>query len=212
MSVAPVTPESATRVAPERHDGDAMPRVTIITTSIEGREELLAEAAETVQAQSEDCAHLIYLDSERHGPAFGRNLLLDRVQTEYVGFLDDDDLLDATHVEALMGLLANGEVKPDLAWSRCRTWAAPGQTAPRVMQTMRPDYRALMRDGSRNFIPVTVIARTDSVRRAGSFRPEDRYEDYELWRRMLNDGMLFAYHPFVTWTYRFLGQNRTWQP
>jgi glycosyltransferase involved in cell wall biosynthesis len=189
-----------------------MPRVTIITPSIEGREELLVEATESVLAQSEEVAHLIWLDTEREGPAVCRNRLLERVQTEWVGFLDDDDLLDSQHVAALMALLDNGSVKPDLAWSRCRTWSAPGVEAARILQTMRPDYRALLRDGSRNFIPVTVIARTEAIREAGCFDPSDRYEDYELWRRMLRAGMTFAYHPFATWTYRFLGENRTWEP
>jgi hypothetical protein len=139
-----------------------------------------------------------------------RTALLSIVQTEWVGFLDDDDLLDSEHVEALMALLADGGAGPDLAWSRCRTWAAPGVEAARIMQTMRPDYRALLRDGSRNFIPVTVIARTESIRRAGGFRPGDRYEDHALWQRMLGAGMSFAYLPRATWTYRFTGGNRTW--
>lgn len=189
-----------------------LPRVTIITPSIEGREELLVEATATVVSQTEEVAHLVWLDAEREGPAIVRNRLLDLVQTEWVGFLDDDDLLDPAHVASLMALLSGGEGLPDLAWSRCRTWAAPGVEAPRIMQAMRPDYRALLRNGSRNFIPVTVIARTESIREAGRFDSADRYEDYELWRRMLGaQRMSFAYLPVVTWTYRFFGANRTWR-
>lgn len=208
MSVAPVTREGDREATPTLPDD--MPRVTILTPTIEGRESLLADAADSVRAQTEEAAHLIYLDTEREGPAAIRQRLLDRVQTEFVGFLDDDDLLDPEHVAVLMALLANGAKHPDLAWSRCRTRAAPGVEAARIMQTMRPDYRALQREGARNFIPVTVVARTESIRRAGGFRVEDRYEDFELWRRMLGLGMTFAYHPFATWTYRFLGENRTW--
>lgn len=205
-----MTRERDMGVAPPRQDDD-MPRVTIITPSIEGREELLVEATATVISQTEEVAHLVWLDAAREGPAVCRQRLLDRVQTEWVGFLDDDDLLDPHHVEVLMALL-DSPARPDLAWSRCRTWNAEGVEAARIMQTMRPDYRALQRDGSRNFIPVTVVARTDSIRAAGGFRAADRYEDYELWRRMLGLGQKFVYHPFATWTYRFLGENRTWHP
>lgn len=184
-----------------------VPRVTILTPTIEGREELLTEACLSVIAQTEEVAHLVLLDTERIGPAAARNLLLDRVQSEWVGFLDDDDLLDATHVEALMALLDGSEC--DLAWPRCRTVFADGVPIIRIAQGLRPDYAQLVRPGARNFIPVTVIARTESIRAAGGFDPADRYEDYELWCRMLRLGQRFVHHPHATWTYRFLGENRT---
>lgn len=204
-------------VAPLSLVGDAdatptledVPRVTILTPTIEGREGLLVEAVESVRAQTEEVAHLVYLDTQRQGPALARNLLLERVQTEWVGFLDDDDLLDAEHVETLMALLADGGAPPDLAWSRCRTFFADGVHPIRIAQGLRPDYSQLLRPGARNFIPVTVIARTEAVRAAGGFDPADRYEDYALWCRMLRQGRRFVDHPHVTWTYRFLGENRT---
>jgi Glycosyltransferase like family 2 len=184
---------------------ETTPRVSILTPTIEGRELLLADAAESVRAQTEPVRHLIFLDALGAGPARARNHLLGEVETEWVGFLDDDDLLDPGHVATLMGAIGDAE----LAWSRCRTVAAPGVEAARVMQTMRPDYDALCR-GGRNFIPVTVIARTDAVRDAGCFDPNARYEDYALWCTMWRAGARFVYVPSVTWTYRFLGANRTW--
>jgi glycosyltransferase involved in cell wall biosynthesis len=184
-----------------------VPRVTILTPTIEGREELLVEAALSVRSQTEEAAHLIYLDTEHHGPAWCRNQLLERVQSEWVGFLDDDDLLDPTHVEALMALLEVGGA--DLAWSRCRCVFADGVPPIRIAQGLRPNYADLVKPGARNFIPVTVIARTSSIREAGGFDPADRYEDHALFCRMLNRGQRFVHLPHATWTYRFLGANRT---
>lgn len=184
------------------------PRVTIITPTIEGREALLDEAVASVAAQTEPVQHIVWIDAERVGPAAARNHLLGLVSTEFVGFLDDDDLLDPSHVEQLMTLLATGASLADLAWSRCRTVFADGVPVIRVGQPMRPDYRLLCRQG-RNYIPVTVIARTASIRAAGGFDARDRYEDYALWCRMLAAGMRFAHLPAETWTYRFLGNNRT---
>jgi len=183
-----------------------VPRVTLLTPTIEGRERQLAEAAASVQAQTEEVAHLIWLDDARMGPAWCRQRMLDLVQSEFVAFLDDDDLIDPIHVEALMALLANGKSLADLAWSRCRVEGAP--PGFRLGQPIRPDYNALAR-GGRNWIPVTVVARTASIRAAGGFDPADRYEDYELWRRMLHQGQRFAHLPTETWTYRFHGDNRT---
>lgn len=187
-----------------------VPRVTILTPTIEGREELLVEAALSVRSQTEEAAHLIYLDTEHRGPAWCRNQLLERVQSEWVGFLDDDDLLDPEHVEALMALLDNGGPHADLAWSRCRTEFAPGVPPVHILQPIRgtSDLVGMFRRG-RNWIPVTVLARTESIRAAGGFDPADRYEDYELWQRMHLLGQRFVHLPRATWTYRFLGANRT---
>lgn len=209
----PTGPAGVALVAPSA-DIDAtllpVPRVSILTPTIEGREKLLVEACTSVVAQTEEVAHLVYLDTLREGPAVCRNRMLDLVQSEWVGFLDDDDLLDPEHVETLMALLDDGDDPPDLAWSRCRTEFAEGVAQVRIAQSIRrPDYVQLLRPGARNFIPVTVIARTEAVRAAGGFDPADRYEDHALWCRMLRRGCRFAHHPHATWTYRFLGANRT---
>lgn len=180
-------------------------RVTILTPTIPGREALLAEAAASVAAQTTRCYHLSLLDANGDGPAWTRNRLLGLVQTEYVGFLDDDDLLLPRHVEALMPFLDWA----DLAWSHCRTVFGEGVAPIQVFQPLRPDYTQII-GGGRNFIPVTVLARTESIRSAGGFDPADRFEDYELWRRMLNASMRFAHLPETTWVYRFLGANRTY--
>lgn len=183
-------------------------RVTMITPSLPERGDLLHEARLSVGTQTEPVRHLSMVDVAGVGPAAIRNKLLDLVETPFVGFLDDDDILDPEHVEVLMALLENGRSLADMAWSRCRTYFAPGVPVVHVLQPMRLDYDAMFRAG-RNWIPVTVLARTESVRQAGCFDPADRYEDFELWRRMHAAGMRFAHHPYVTWTYRFLGENRT---
>lgn len=185
-----------------------VPRVTMLTPTIEGREELLAECIASVQAQTEEVAHLVWMDAARAGPAVCRQRMLDLVQSEFVAFVDDDDLLDPHHVESLMALLQNGQSLADLAWSRCRMQFGPGVAQFRIAPGMRPDYKALVTSG-RNFIPVTVVARTSAIREAGGFRSEDRYEDYELWKRMLGLGHRFAHLGQETWTYRVLGENRT---
>jgi glycosyltransferase involved in cell wall biosynthesis len=181
--------------------------VTIITPTIEGRELLLAEAAASVQAQTESVVHFIRCDTRRRGPAMARNDVLEMVQTPFVGFLDDDDLLDPEHVESLMRLFAQGSALPDLAWSRCRVETS-GVATFALHQPIRPDYQQLAR-GGRNFIPVTVIARTASIRAVGGFDPLARYEDYDLWCRMLHAGQRFAHLPVTTWTYRMAAGNRT---
>lgn len=180
--------------------------VTIVTPTIEGRQDYLMEAVDSVQNQSLPAfAHFVGLDADRAGPALMRNALIGEVATPLVAFLDDDDLLDADHLEQLVAAIV--DVGADLAWSYHRTEGSTAAVTPRP----RSDRHAgrLLR-GGRNCIPVTVVARLDAIRAGGCFDPADRYEDYSLWLRMLDAGARFTCVREETWTYRFLGENRTW--
>jgi hypothetical protein len=179
--------------------------VSVITPSLPGRIAELAACMQSVAAQTVPVVHLIRPDVERVGPAVIRSELLDEAVTELVAFCDDDDLLDTDHVETLRDAL---EVTgAELAWSWHRT------EGERAVKTPRPrsvtEAIATMR-GGRNVIPVTVVARREAILDAGGFQPMDRFEDYALWLRMLELGHRFAYVKRETWTYRFLGGNRTW--
>lgn len=179
--------------------------VTVITPSLPGRIKQLAECMDSVAAQTWPCVHLIRADVDRIGPALIRNQLLDQAQTDLVAFLDDDDLLDPEHVELLAAAIERSGA--DLAWSWHRT---EGLGAPK---TPRPGNRASVLNlmyGGRNCIPITVVAKRAAIMEAGAFSPHDRYEDYALWMRMLTLGAEFELVRRETWTYRFLGGNRTW--
>lgn len=202
------TIEDVTRGQLEAHHIHAP---AIITPSIEGREHLLAECAESVKRQTIPVQHHIALDVTRAGPAAMRSAVLGVLDpgVEYVGFVDDDDLLDPFHVELLARELEDGA---DLAFSWHRTITGEGcQPAPQVERVSEwGDYAYGVMLGGRNLIPVTVLARRDLVVEAGAFRTTDRYEDYALWMRMLELGATVSVVSRETWTYRFLGANRTW--
>lgn len=175
----------------------------IITPSLPERAELLVECRESVRAQTIHCAHHIWLDAHRYGPALVRNTIMATLTCEHVGFVDDDDLLDPDHVETLIAALQADNA--DLAFSWYRAEGAP--ETPRVEAFDDWAYGYML--GGRNLIPVTVMARREAVLDAGGFWPDDRYEDYALWMRMLTNGCTFTVVPRETWTYRFLGDNRT---
>jgi glycosyltransferase involved in cell wall biosynthesis len=181
-------------------------RVSVLTPTREGREARLVEAIESVAAQTlPPEAHLVMLDADREGPAVARNALLAVAETPLVAFLDDDDLLDPDHLERLVSRLAREEA--DVAWSYCRTEGVDAVRVPRPRNDR--EFETLMR-GGRNCVPVTVVARAEAIRAAGGFDPRDRYEDYSLWMRLLRLGAVFSCERRETWTYRFLGENRTW--
>lgn len=182
-------------------------RVSVITPTIEGRETLLADAIDSVQAQTYPAeAHLVMMDSERAGPAEMRNAGLQVTETPLVAFLDDDDLLDDDHLARLVARLDRHDA--DVAWSWCRSVGFDAVRPPRPRSER--EFATLMR-GGRNCVPVTVVARVDAIRAGGCFDPADRYEDYALWMRMLREGAAFSCERRETWTYRFLDANRTWR-
>lgn len=184
-----------------------VPGISVLTPTIPGRERLLMDAVQSVQAQTEEpTRHLVMLDADAAGPAIIRNLLIRQARTDWVAFLDDDDVLHDDHIEALCGAL--DDTGADLAFSwHTTTGAVP--LVPRFDE-WNSEAVAYMHAGI-NVVPVTVLARRSAILDAGGFNPADRYEDYSLWLRMLDNGSTFVCVPRETWTYRMLGGNRTWQ-
>jgi hypothetical protein len=205
-----------------RPEGLAAPRVTVVTPMMSDacvrRRGYRAAMIESVQRQAEPCAWIGAYDRGQ-GAAGARNAALNLVQSEWVGFVDDDDLPDPDHVESLLALaLATGA---DVAYPRFRVLG--GDYSRRrslgdlvgIMEDVDgqgPEaFTGTLRAG--NFIPVTVLARTSAVRAVGGFPvgeaapqhpfpPYPRLEDWGLWLRMLDNGARFAHLPEVTWTWR----------
>ena len=180
--------------------------VTVVTPSVPGRGVLLAEACASVAGQTAaPRAHLVGIDHARAGPARTRNALLAAASTEWVAFLDDDDVLDPDHLESL--LAAAEAEKADLVYSYFRVEGRPWENPNRGFD------EADLRVG--NYIPVTVLARRRAVLDAGGFAIGEPLEDWVLWIWMLNGGAKFACLPRETWTYRWRPReamdNRTYR-
>lgn len=168
--------------------------ITVVTPTLPSRSELLDECAASVRAQLlAPFDHLAVIDHDGDGPALTRNRGIDAVKTEWVAFLDDDDLIDKGHLLLLMDEAERSEA--DLVWSWCRRLDSDVE----IPRAAFFDRVALRQD---NYIPITVLARADTVRGAGCFDPNDEHEDHGLWLRMLDREATFAVVPAVTWTYR----------
>jgi glycosyltransferase involved in cell wall biosynthesis len=168
--------------------------VTVITPSLPERAVMLAEAVASVNAQTHPPAdHMIAVDHSGRGPALIRDQLLKVTRTEWVAFLDDDDLLDPDHLEVLLDL-AQRE-RADVVYSWCRFEGPP---LPAKYFNRRYQRETLRRHG---IFPITVATRWSAIVDAGSFRADERYEDWELWNRMADQGARFAWTDRITWTY-----------
>lgn len=167
-----------------------MTDVTVITASLPERARLLAEAIASVVAQTVPVAHLIGIDAGA-GVAEIRNRLVAAADTEWVGFLDDDDLLDPHHVHTLLWA-SHGA---DVVIPYCRFDGPPLPEG----YCNRPYSRLELR--RHGIFPITVLARRQAVLDVGGFSSTG-WDDWKLWNAMADAGARFATVRQVTWTYR----------
>lgn len=169
--------------------------LTVITPTVPGNEQLLGECKRSVEAVG--LPHLIGVDEHRQGPSAERNRLAAVANTEWLLFLDDDDLLLSHYLEVVEPHLAEA----DVVYTK---WYLTGAIDPQPLDGFDPD---LLRE--RNFIPVTAAVRTALFRQVGGFNPAAKLEDHDLWVRLLNAGARFVYIPVVCWRYRRRPGSRT---
>ena len=197
-------------------------RIAVLTPSLPERGELLAEAAASVRAQTlRPAVHAIAVDYENAGIGALLNRLARGTEAEWLARLDDDDLLQPSHLE----VLSSAAEKADVVYSWC-------DVAPRVENGVVPDLPAVLEedrwlpnqdfDESRlragNYIPATTLVRRslwaelagwreDGWRFGGERDDPARTEDWDFWLRALDAGARFVCVPRVTWTYRYHGGN-----
>jgi glycosyltransferase involved in cell wall biosynthesis len=207
-------------------------RVTVVIPTY-NRAELLAQTLVTVFAQdpkphevlvvddgSTD-ATLDYLQSvdvsvlrnEKGGwgPGRARNEGFRRVDSEFVAFLDSDDLLLPGALRRLEGALEEAPTA-SFAFGRCLTakkeagrWSATGLMTVDP-EEMEDPLRSLF---IRNFVPsVGTVARTDAVRRIGGYPENTTFaEDHYFWLRLAQLSPP-VFTPFLTSVYRVHEGNR----
>jgi len=192
--------------------------VDVVIPTIPPRTELLARAVRSCEAQTLKPNKIItVLDEHWEGPSQMRNRGLEQVETEFVAFLDDDDELLPDHIQTCLSY-AN-TFSADLVYPMF-TRADHQDSIFRVDGASpfgRPFDERLRRaiESENNFIPVTVLIRTEMLRAVGGFPlrsseewPHHANEDWGLWRKLLAAGAVFVHAPYVTWTWHPHGVDR----
>lgn len=137
-----------------------MTSVTVAIPSIPPRAGMLAEALASVCAQTRPADRIaVGIDRMREGPARIRNALLSAVRTEYVAFLDDDDLLYPQHLERLLACAAETRADMVFPWFDVR-----GGTDPFPQHFGKPWDPAEPRQTT-----ITMLVRAHTLREVGGF-------------------------------------------
>lgn len=192
--------------------------VTVVIPTIPGRSYSLSRAVESAATQTRPADAVIVLnDHQRNGAHWARNTALDMVRTQWIAWLDDDDVLLPNHLAVCMSAaVAHGA---DLVYPGMIAEGGRDPLATPVNGHLRdpfgvpfgPEQEHHLRMVG-NFIPITNLVRTELVREVGGFpkaRSEEfaQEEDYGLLLRLLDAGAKFAHAPVRTWRYRFHGAN-----
>jgi len=204
--------------------------VTVVIPTIRGREDLLARAIRSIDAQVVKPGDVVIeVDERRAGAAATRNAAVERVQTPWIAWLDDDDELLPNHIKVLVrGANTSGA---DMVYSYAEfvggrdplgCWQRIHGRDVIVPEPINVPFnsdalQAIRRDG--NHIPITYLVRTDLVRQVGGFpeggsdpsitvKHSGDCEDYLLLLRMLDAGAKFHHVCGVrTWRYHIHDAN-----
>jgi hypothetical protein len=189
-----------------------MTSVGVAIPSIPPRKEMLERAVRSVTAQTRSPDQIsVVIDLHAQGASATRNRALDAIDTEWVAFLDDDDEFLPRHLEKLLVHAQRTGVDVVYPWFdgiNTDFWRVPDEQENLVTPEglpWTPHLEDAFRNRIGNFIPITVLARTDLVKSVGGFidapGPVENPtgEDYSLWIRLLDFGATFAHLPERTW-------------
>lgn len=198
--------------------------VAVCIPTVPGREDLLMRAELSVMKQERQPDQLLVeTDKDRTGAAATRNRLLERVTSDVIAWLDDDDFLKPLHLKLCMRVMEQSPFHPDLVYPSPHMVNGRDPTAVthqgrfpvspwglRFSQEMAQHIRHV---GS--FIPITHLVRTEAVRKIGGFPegrtlPDGRYqgEDERYLIKLLDAGATFEHLNERSW-YWFVNPKST---
>jgi len=172
-------------------------KITIVTTTLPSRSEMLKEMVRSLNEQNMKAADHIIVVDEGLGLVTSTNAAIEKVETEYFCIVDDDDILYPNHIETL-----HNNLTADIVWTWCKVVGrdisfSSGYTPGRLQREP--------------YITNNHAMNTKLFRDMGGWRHKNVSEvphpDWDMQRRCERNGATFLNIPEVTWEYRFHGNN-----
>lgn len=146
----------------------------------------------------------ISVDHDRRGSAANRTRALAGVGTEWTALLDDDDAWFPEHVRLLMAHAADTDADVVYPW-----FTVVNGFDPWPEREGQPFSEELLR--TVNYIPITVLVRTELLWDAGGFTakgpPENPCDDWGTWERLIAAGARFEHLNRRTWRWHWHAGN-----
>jgi len=187
-----------------------IPGISVVIPTVAPRANMLREALRSVAEQTlAPDTIIVQKDVEHEGAAVTRQKGTDRVDTEWCGFVDDDDIVYPQHLERLYETMQATGADVVYPWFDCT-----GDPFPQ--------FEGLPWDSDNpHLFPVTFLARTEAIREAGGWRSasEELYghnlvsgEDWRLVLSLVEIGAKIVHLPERTWRWVHHGQNSSGLP
>lgn len=194
--------------------------ITVCVPSIPPRVKKLRRTLHSVLSQTLSAAAIIVEVDHRHaGAAVTRHRALSKADTEWVAFVDDDDLLDPHHLETLAQ--AAREHQADYVWSRFRVGYPSGATVDGPSPLGSGSF-SQWDDAKPAQTTITTLVRTKLAQEVGGFASfaddgrtinGERFgEDFDFTLRCRAAGGVFRHAPVVTWTWMHHGYGQPGVP
>lgn len=142
----------------------------------------------------------VHVDHGHLGAAGARTRALSGVGTEWSALLDDDDVWFSDHVRLLMEHALESGADLVYPWFEVPNGFDPWPGT----EGAAFDEERLRRE---NYIPITVLVRTELLWDAGGFTAkgpaENPCDDWGTWERLLAAGAVFSHLPRRTWQWNW---------
>lgn len=151
----------------------------------------------------------VEVDHRRSGAAATRSRAAARVSSHWMAFLDDDDLWYPHHVEHLLRHAEATGADMVYPWFDLPVGDDPLNAEGRPFDANR------LRNHS-NFIPITVLVRSELIHEVGYFEPlgsqTNPCEDWGTWLKLLDAGARIEHLNERTWAWNWHGNNTSGSP
>ena len=185
--------------------------ITMCIPSIPIRKDLLNRAITSVQELYYPVSAMsIAIDHAKKGAAHTRNRALFAAHTEWVAFMDDDDVLYPEHTHRLVRMQMDSGADVIFPWF---------DTDPPGGDPFPPHFESREYDPAEpHMFPITTLVRRSLAVEVGGFPEADPVsevcagEDWTFWLKLRDAGAKFAHVNERTWLWNMRGQNTSGLP
>lgn len=188
--------------------------VTVVIPTIPPRAAMLERAVASVAAQTVPTAVLVEPDPHHTGSAATRNRALEKVASDWLLLLDDDDVLMPNAVQVLTE--AQQETGADVVSGAAWIPQRPGHREP--VATPAPGWIAPEAVTARSALHVSSLVRTALAREAGGFQFRQdpgtgmMLDDYGFYCALAEAGAKFWRAPETVLVWNVHGANTSGSP
>lgn len=175
---------------------------TVITPCAPEHQQYLSAAIASVNAQTIETEHVIFMDKQHRGAGYARNEAAKNVTSDFLIFLDADDTLEPTFVEEYLAAYNKGQYVYG-AWFEGERVMRPRACNP-FLEHDFDDGRGKIG----GYHHVTTLIPTAIFKALGGFDTElPGMEDVDLFMRIHHNHICGVYLDKPLFTYNYTGEN-----